>query len=105
MPKNVTTTFQTWFNSNPTLRIELAERVRAALPVSRESLIFMLQRKCLEVRGGLIYTGPNKPKKASKKIIEVDEIKWAVQAAAMLGRLLARAGTTTTIYTTIGLAP
>jgi hypothetical protein len=105
MPKTVATPFHTWVNGNSILRIGLAERVRAATPVTRESIIFMIARQCLTLHGERLSLGPKKPKMSSTRIAQVDDVRWAVQAAAMLGKLLAGAGTVATIYASIGITP
>jgi hypothetical protein len=105
MPKTIATPFHTWVNGTSILRIGLAERVRAATPLTRESIMFMMSRQCISLQGERLFVGPKKPKLSSKKIAKVDDVRHAVQAATTLGRLLAGAGTPATIYASVGIAP
>jgi hypothetical protein len=105
MPKTIATPFHTWVNGNSILRIGLAERVRAATPLTRESIMFMISRQCVILEGERLSPGSKKPKMSSARIAKVDDVRWAVQAAAMLGRLLAGAGTVATIYASVGITP
>jgi hypothetical protein len=104
-PKQVGSPFQSWASGNPALRVGLADRVRAAVPLTREGIMYMVNRHCVVVDNGALNVGTKKPKMTSNKIKAVDDVRAAVQAAAMLGRLLAGAGTSATIYTTLGIAP
>lgn len=104
LPKSVATPFQTWVNSNSVIRIGLADRVRASVPFSREALVYMLVRQCITVEKGLI-TGPKKPRATSEKIRSSDDLRGSVQSAALLGRLLAGAGSTATVFASLGIAP
>ena len=104
-PKGVGSPFQSWVSGQPILRVGVAGRVRAAAPVTRESLTYMIYRDCLAINGGAIQVGGKKPMMSSKKIKDVGDIRLAVNAAAVLGRLLSGAGTSATIYTALGIAP
>jgi hypothetical protein len=105
LPKQVGSPFQSWISGQPTIRVGLADRVRAATPITREAIMFMLSHQCIAVDGGALNIGTKKPKMSSKKIKDVDDVRIAVNAAAMLGRLLAGAGTSATIYTSLGISP
>ena len=105
MPKTVATPFHTWVNGSSILRIGLAERVRAATPLTRESIMFMMSRQCVSLQGDRLFVGSKRPKMSSTKIVKVDDVRRAVQAAATLGRLLAGAGTPATIYASVGITP
>jgi hypothetical protein len=104
-PKGVGSPFQSWVSGNPRLRIGLAERVRAAERVTREALMFLGQRECVAFDGGTLRVGRVRPRMASQKIVKSQDVRTAVLAAAMLGRLLAGAGTSTTVYTSLGISP
>jgi len=105
LPKQVGSPFQSWVSTNPTVRVGFADRIRAATPITREALIYMMTRDCIKIEGGAINLGTKRPKMASKKIMSVSDIRGSLQAAAMLGRLLAGAGTSATIYTALGITP
>jgi hypothetical protein len=104
-PKQVGSPLQSWVSANPTIRVGLADRIRAATPITREAIIYMVSRDCIVVESGALNVGTKRPKMSSKKITLVSDVRGAVQAAAMLGRLLAGAGTSATIYTALGITP
>jgi hypothetical protein len=104
-PNGIGSPFQSWVSGNPTIRVGLADRVRAGAAVTREAIMYMVSRQCIVVDGASLSVGEKKPKLSSKKIKEVNDVRSAAQAAATLGRLLAGAGTSATIYTTLGITP
>jgi hypothetical protein len=104
-PKQVGSPFQSWVSAQPTIRVGFADRVRAAAPITRESVIYMINSQCLVFVGNALHVGIKKPQMSSKKIKSLNEVRSAVQAAAMLGRLLAGAGSSATIFTTLGISP
>jgi hypothetical protein len=105
LPKSIATPFQTWVSGNPTLRIGLAERVRAAIPISREALVFLLVRQSIDVRQAALMPGLAKPRLSAAKTSRSSDVRGCVQSAALLGRLLATSGRSATVYASLGIAP
>lgn len=105
LPNSIRTPFQSWVASTPTLRVGFADRVRAVVPVTRESLSFLLLRGCLTLTGERLLKGDKKPRLSAARTSPSDDIRSSVQAAALFGRLLARAGRPATVYASLGVAP
>jgi hypothetical protein len=105
LPSTVASPFHSWVHANPTIRIGLAERVQAALPITREALLYLLNRDCIAVEDGGLTVGSKRAKMTSKKVTSVADVREAVRASASLGRLLAGAGSTATLYIALGITP
>jgi hypothetical protein len=93
----------TWIEKNPDVRVSFAERVRELMPITQESLMFVLQTHVVTVsdEGNLDIV----PKHRKSDSTLSDEIKEILKKATILGRWFARAGNTTTIFTTWGVKP
>lgn len=53
-PKSVATPFHTWVNTNPLLRIGLADRVRACVPITREATMTLMLRNVVSTQAGVL---------------------------------------------------
>jgi hypothetical protein len=91
-----------WIAANPALQISLSARVRASDSIFRESTMFVMLRGLIAVgENGFLVTGTARMPVARLG----SEIRGLAQAAALVGRLLARTGNSATVYAALGLAP
>lgn len=107
LPSTTLTSLYSWRERNPEVLVGFADRARSLRPVVQEALRFAIDRTALAFAndGGLVLG--NKPLTVGKKFeesITVDS-RECVIAARMLGRWLAKAGTTSTIMAAWGVKP
>jgi Family of unknown function (DUF6521) len=102
LPSSIRSPFLSWIAANPALQIGLSARVRASDSIFRESTMFVMLRGLIAVgENGFLVTGT-----ARMPVARLDsEIRGLAQAAALVGRLLARTGNSATVYAALGLAP
>lgn len=84
------------------MQIGLGARVRASDSIFRESVMFMMMRSFIAIGAtGLLVVGT-----AQMPAARIGgEIRGHAQAAALVGRLLARTGGSATVYAALGIAP
>ena len=103
LPASVRIPFIAWIEQHAAVRIQFADRVARALPVTRESLLFMASHGWLSFTGN----GVCAPRARALRTTPQDtaEIKDCISAARLVGRWLARAGRPATIYAALGITP
>lgn len=101
LPKTKATTMHAWINSNEELRITLGLQVANYLPFTKEAIMFGITTNHLSIDddGGL------EVKKKLRLKSEDEEIKSCLSKASLLGKLLAKGGSTTTVFSLLGLKP
>lgn len=101
-PRSVKTHFYAWLESNPSVKIDLDERIADLVPFTKEALIFLACRGqiTLEENGGILTT-----KFSERRVLENNDLKDMLQKAKLLGKLLARSGTVSSTYALIGIKP
>ena len=104
-PASMRTPFHAWANAHGTIRIGLAERVSAAASTTRESLIYLMNRNALVIQGDSLAVGRYKPSISKARQSSSEDVKFSVQSASLLGRLLAHAGRPSTVFATLGITP
>jgi hypothetical protein len=103
LPTSVRSPFITWVEENAEVRIGLADRVARALPVTRESLLFMTSRGWLSFERGAVSAPQPRPPHTRPR--DTDEIKDCILKARLIGRWLAHAGRPATIYAALAITP
>ncbi len=93
-----------WLQEHPYLRVGFAYRVRELLPISKESLTFLLQLDALVLddEAGLRPTQYSRRRLNSQNQTSTLDF---YDKAKLLGKWLARAGDVVTIYTMWGIQP
>lgn len=107
IPKHSKEQLHIWLQTNPHIRIGLAERAKQLVPITKESLSFLLQAGALKIdteTGGLRLV-PRYRQPSRDKSREDEEIDDCYKKAETLGRWFARAGSPTTVFTILGVAP
>lgn len=107
LPGTTLTSLYSWRERNPEVLVGFAERAKSLRPVVQESLRFAVDRSALAFSndGGLVLG--TKPLAVGKKFENeiTEDARECVAAARMLGRWLAKAGSTSTIMTAWGIKP
>jgi hypothetical protein len=103
---DIRTTFPTWLQEHRELLIELPQRIAELVPFTREAIIFALQRDALKLDdGGMLRDGTSKMKGKTKYAEISTEIKDCWRRSEFVGRWLAEAGPSSTVYGLIGITP
>ena len=94
---------QSWISANEPVRIELGRMTRDMLPFTREALVFLAQRKLVQLTADGDLHVPTRLRRLSATA--TGETLEMIQAAARLGKLAAIAGNPDTVYVQLGLRP
>lgn len=93
--------FHVWLQQHPEVRIDFAERARKLVPVAREALTFVLQRRALLPTRGRLRVPPPLGRVRRPRGEPAD----CLRKAELLGRLYGRAGGVASIYMMWGVRP
>ncbi|GAT74052.1 hypothetical protein MHM582_2553 [Microbacterium sp. HM58-2] len=102
LPSTARTHLASWVGTNQPVLVTFADRVRRFRPHVDEGLRFGLRTKLLSVARDA-HVGAQIPR--SVKVGTVTELDEILRAAATLGAVLGRAGSSTNIYTLLGVSP
>ncbi|MEE4577550.1 three component ABC system middle component [Paenibacillus polymyxa] len=93
-----------WIQENQKVRIGFAARAKNLVPVTKETLAFLMQLKAIHINkdGSIKITKYKKTNLASHNDGEIADI---LKKAETIGKWFANAGTTSTIYTMWGVKP
>ena len=106
LPPKITTTLPTWLQSNRDTLLGFPDRIRALMPFTREALTFLTTRRILVFTDdGHISTGSAKPVGVTKYRRATEEIADCCKRAEFVGRWLAMAGSSVTIFALLGIRP
>ncbi len=108
LPTVSTTSLPRWIHENPFIRVGLAHKARSLGQITRESLLFYLQRGALSVGEGEFVSAV--PRKVSATgLLELEKRSSSlgdlVEKARFVGRWFARSGEPTTIFFLLGIRP
>lgn len=107
LPSTTLTSLYSWRERNPEVLVGFAERARSLRPVVQEALRFAIDRTALAFAddGGLVLGA--QPLTVGKKFEDgiTADARECIATARMLGRWLAKAGTTSTIMAAWGVKP
>jgi Family of unknown function (DUF6521) len=106
MLPDIRTTLPTWLQDHRELAVQLADRISELVPFTRESLMFAVRRAVLVIDGnGRIRRGPAQLKGRTSYPRLSNEIGDCWRRAEFVGRWLAEAGPTVTVYGLLGITP
>jgi len=95
-----------WLKDHPELKINFAERVRDLVPITRESIMFMLQLNALSLDDMGDVHALAGPRRRQSSVVAADaEVLACYRAAGVVGRWFARAGTPASVYAMWGIRP
>ena len=94
--------FHAWLNDNQTILIGLAERIKQLVPITKDSISFLVNCNAIKIENARL-----KVIEFNSKPFEITslEIQDCFQKAETVGRWFASAGTTSTIYSILGVQP
>jgi hypothetical protein len=103
-PASISTKLHVWLQENQVARVGLSSRAKGLVPYSREALIYSISSSLLKISPeGLLV--PTKAKVKLPKWDKDSEASSCIKKAQFLGRWLARAGDTVTVFALLGVAP
>ena len=93
-----------WIQENQKVRIGFADRAKNLVPVTNETIAFLMQLKAMHIDiDGIIKI--TRHKKVSLANHNYGEIADILKKAEIIGKWFANAGTASTIYTMWGVKP
>lgn len=104
LPSTTATRHHTWLERTPQARVGFAARAAALAPFVREAISFACGSKWLELHPPY-HVGARKLKMKSKSWINLSDNSECLHASQFMGKWLAQAGPTTTIFGLWGVRP
>lgn len=102
LPSTARTTFHLWLDREPHVKIRLAKRAANLAPITREGLLFLLQRKRLLLSGERLQKG--KIIKGLTTFADATQgLPDLLEGARILGTMLGKVDDVVTIFTSLGL--
>jgi len=102
LPNTTRTPVQLWIDRAPEIKIDLAKRVSNLAAITREALLFLLQRQRLTIKQGRILKG--KPIKGLLTLAaDTSEFATILERARILGGILGKASDTETVFISLGI--
>jgi Family of unknown function (DUF6521) len=107
LPSTTLTSLYSWRERNPEVLVGFAERARSLRSVVQEALRFAIERGAIAFDGNGGVTLGAKPLVVAKKFEDAltNDARECINAARLLGRWLAKAGTASTIMAAWGIKP
>lgn len=106
LPTNSASSLPAWVHEHPEVRVGLAEHARDLVDITRQSLLFCIQRRALVVSPEQLVSSVPRRLGASESLEQSSaRIEEIVKRAKFIGRWFARSGEPGTIYFLLGLRP
>jgi hypothetical protein len=106
LPAGVATVFASWVQDNRDVLVELAPRTETLLPYARESLMFLLSHGMVSLDAASRFRTTDKVMRGRTTYPDIGEqVHECWLKSYFVGRWLAGAGTSATIYTLLGIRP
>lgn len=106
LPRDTRTTLLSWLEGQQSLLPHFAPRVTSVLPYTREAIRFVTARGVLRpATGGLLEVGDGRVGSSPRLASHSEEVGACLSRAQFVGRWLAQAGDTTTVYQALGIQP
>jgi len=93
--------FITWLEENQIIKKDLPQSIRAMVPYTKESLMFLLMYKVITIDENGLFNVTQR----NKSFNGDNEVADCYNKAAIMGKLLAKAGSSQFIFTNIGIKP
>jgi hypothetical protein len=105
LPKSAGTKLHVWIQKNPSILIGLPSRIRNLVPFTREAIMFGLHMDFFAItENGNVISRKARLRKKPRWPSD-SEPGRILRKSQLIGKLLANAGNTTTIYTLFGVRP
>lgn len=106
LPNNAAASIAAWIAEHPYVRVGLADSVRNSVALTREALLFCVQRRALAVNSAQFVSAVPRRISSTAELEKASSItQEIIGKARFLGRWFARSGATSTIYFMLGLKP
>lgn len=106
LPRAITTSLPTWLQEHRDALVDFGRRTRALVPYTREAIDFLLERNVVVFNGeGRLDTGTGTIRGVTKYQQTTEEIEDCYKRAEFVGRWLALAGNSATIYVLFEIRP
>jgi hypothetical protein len=102
LPGTARTTFHVWLDRKPHIKISLAKRAANLAPITREALMFLMQRAHLSSSGDRIQKGKI-IKGLPRYLAQTGELGDLAEGARILGTMLGKVNDVGTVFTSLGL--
>lgn len=93
--------FISWLEENQVIKKDLPRSIKAMVPYTKESLMFLLMYEIITIDENGFF----KVAKRNKSFNGNNEVADCYNKAAIMGKLLAKAGSSQFIFTNIGIKP
>lgn len=101
LPATSRKNFISWLEENQILKKDLPQSIKAMVPYTKESIMFLLMYEVIDID----ENGMFKITKRNKSLNSGAEVADCYKKAAIMGKLLAKAGSSQFIFTNIGIKP
>lgn len=106
LPGATSTIFASWVQEHREVLVDFAPRAEALLPYARESLMFLISTGMVEVDSTGRFNTTDKAMKGKSTYHKIsDDVHAFWLRSHFVGRWLASAGTSSTIYAILGIRP
>lgn len=105
LPGRSNTMFGNWASQHEPMLAEIADRILALRPVTREALLFMAQHHALAISPRGIAPGASPMKLAANRSANSDDLADMQRSARMLGRWFANQGNVGALLLAMGVRP
>jgi len=105
LPGNASAAFTAWSAERSGLLVGLPDRISRLVPITRESLSFLMQNSAVQVAQGGLVAGPKPIAISAKLEWTTKDADDARHAAALLGRWFANQGPASVIMQGFGVTP
>jgi len=102
LPQTTRTAFHVWLEREPQVKISLAKRAANLSTITREALVFLLQRKRLSLNGDRVQKG-KMIKGLNSYVSETSELADLLEGARILGTMFGKTGDPETVFNSFGL--
>lgn len=101
LPRTVGKNFFTWVEENQSLKMTFPDLVRRTVPYTKESIMFLSMYEIIKFN----ELGEIEVIEKSKIIKDIDEVTECFKKADLVGKWLANAGSSQSIFTNLGIKP
>ena len=101
LPNTSKKNFISWLEENQIIKKDLPQSIKAMVPYTKESIMFLLMYEVIAID----ESGMFKITKRNKSITSGIEVADCYKKASVMGKLLAKAGSSQFIFTNIGIKP
>lgn len=103
LPRTTRKKFFEWYENSKEQKINLSTRIKEMVPFTRETINFLIYYNGVTVVDSRIHLNPYRKKSIDKAHLEL--VQQFFKKSEMVGKWLAKSGSTQTIFATLGISP